>query len=370
MGCILLSLMENKPFPIYQLLDAFEAFSHGEADVKAQHRSLYYFLVGYARKRGNVVRYNMPYETGMHGSHIGSWKTYDSTLKDLAKWGFIDYTPGANRYKVPVIGLTFVNPNDDQLLTYWQSYCISTANPSADLVGTQLVTLKEQLEVERKRAEELERVRQFNEATTAAANAALGRAQLDLAAMTAERDELAKEVTTLKTQPRGLRTPGARRPAQEPADFMAFYEAYPKREKRKEALAAWLKIDEADRAMITARAYEWFKARPDLADPNRRQYIPAPASWLNGKRWTDDNPTPPQQTHQHATGPRNNQHGGYNRQQEPSGRFDVETAVGLARSVAVGVDAAQRAEAAAGRHDGGQASYSNSRPSALSYQGS
>lgn len=106
-------------------MDAFEAFSNGEPAVKPQHRSLYYFLLGYARKRGNVPHFALPYEVGMHGSSIGSWATYDAAIKALAAWGFIVYVPGANRYKVPVVELTFRNPSGDELLSYWQAYCLA-----------------------------------------------------------------------------------------------------------------------------------------------------------------------------------------------------------------------------------------------------
>jgi hypothetical protein len=116
---------ESTLFPLYQLMDAFEAFSNGEPNVKPQHRSLYYFLLGYARKRGNVPRFTLPFEVGMHGSSIGSWTTYDAAIKALAEWGFIVYAPGANRYKVPVVELTFRNPSGDELLTYWQAYCLA-----------------------------------------------------------------------------------------------------------------------------------------------------------------------------------------------------------------------------------------------------
>ncbi len=95
-------------------MDAFEAFSHGEPDVKPQHRSLYYFLVGYARRRGTLPRFTLPYEVGMHGSSIGSWATYDAAIKALAGWGFIVYTPGPNRYEVPVVELTVRNPNEGE----------------------------------------------------------------------------------------------------------------------------------------------------------------------------------------------------------------------------------------------------------------
>jgi len=120
-------------FPIYQLMDAFEAFTHGNPDVKPQHRSLYYYLVSFARKRGGTMRYNLPYDLGMAGSAIGSWKTYNEALANLSEWGFIAYTPGANRYKVPVLELLFCNPSADQAQAYQQFYRQSTDNPTGDM---------------------------------------------------------------------------------------------------------------------------------------------------------------------------------------------------------------------------------------------
>lgn len=146
----------SRTFPIYQLQDAFEAFCNGEPLVKAQHRSLYYFLLGYCRRRGNTPRFTLAYEAGMHGSAIGSWATYDAALRALAEWGFIHYTPGANRYKAPIVELTFRNPTDDVLLTYWQSYCLSSANPTDDVLLTQVTTLKEEL---KKVSEELAKLK-------------------------------------------------------------------------------------------------------------------------------------------------------------------------------------------------------------------
>lgn len=146
----------TKVFPIYQLQDAFESFCNSEPSVKTQHRSLYYFLIGYCRRRGNVPRFSLNYESGMHGSAIGSWATYDAALKALQSWGFIHYTPGANRYKVPIVELTFRNPTDDLLMMYWQSYCLSTANPSDDVPITLVVTLKELLNKEKEKIEKEE----------------------------------------------------------------------------------------------------------------------------------------------------------------------------------------------------------------------
>lgn len=92
-------------------MDAFEAFSNGQPDVKPQHRSLYYFLLGYARRRGNVPRFMLPNEVGMHGSRILGRTAYRAALKALAGWGFITYTPGANRYKTPVLKLHIWQPS-------------------------------------------------------------------------------------------------------------------------------------------------------------------------------------------------------------------------------------------------------------------
>jgi len=210
----------NKPFPIYQLQDAFEAFCNSEPAAKPQHRSLYYFLLGYCRRRGNAPRFNLAYEAGMHGSGIGSWATYDTALKSLAEWGFILYTPGANRYKVPVVELTFRNPTDDVLLTYWQSYCLSTANstdnPTDDVLLTQVVTLKEVLKKEKEKVGKLESEKTQLQADVAAASAALADSQKKIEGLQFEIDNYAAELYSdpippgpLAESPQPeLRTPG------------------------------------------------------------------------------------------------------------------------------------------------------------------
>lgn len=362
--------MENKPFPIYQLMDAFEAFSAGEADVKPQHRSLYYFLIGYARRRGNVPRYNMPYENGMHGCGIGSWATYDAALKKLAEWGFIVYTPGANRFKVPVIELTFRNPTDDVLLIYWQSYCLSTSNPTDDVLLTQLATYKDLLEDRRKEVEEIGHKNTQLQADKAAADAALelaGKKIQELSRHLVQAQQRPEDSSLPANNAQASHTKGARRPGRdEPADFVVFYEAYPKQEKRKEALAAWLKLKPEEQENAYQLACNWFAARPDLAQPERYQYIPAPATWLNNKRWTDT--PPPLTTHHHVNGTRTTEQSGHPAA-HANGRLNVEEAVGIAGNIAVGLDTARRTGAPIGSHDAGAPGYSAPRPPALSYPG-
>jgi hypothetical protein len=116
-----------------------------------------------------------------------------------------------------------------------------------------------------------------------------------------------KKVTTPTERPgaSASHTGGAGHGAQprEPAAFVAFYNAYPRREKRKEALAAFRKLHAVDQQAACDRATAWFAARPDLLDPGRLRYIPLPASWLNAARWTDEQPSnlSPLSTSAHVT---------------------------------------------------------------------
>lgn len=77
--------------------------------------------------------------------------------------------------------------------------------------------------------------------------------------------------------------------ASEPADdgFAAFWEQYPKRVAKTEALKAWKKIKPSGQVLAgLMAALEKKKASADwLKDGG--QFIPYPATWLNGRRWED-----------------------------------------------------------------------------------
>lgn len=70
--------------------------------------------------------------------------------------------------------------------------------------------------------------------------------------------------------------------------FNEFWSAYPKKTAKAQALKAWQKIkpdDELVQKILSAlerhkRSAQWLK--------DNGQYIPYPASWLNGKRWEDE----------------------------------------------------------------------------------
>ncbi len=71
----------------------------------------------------------------------------------------------------------------------------------------------------------------------------------------------------------------------EPTDFAAFYNAYPKRQKRPDACKAWRSLS----------AKERHAAKRDVEAGRfsevEYQYIPLPASYLRSKRWVDELPS-------------------------------------------------------------------------------
>jgi len=77
--------------------------------------------------------------------------------------------------------------------------------------------------------------------------------------------------------------------------FSDFWTLYPKRMARKNAERAWERIDECEYPAILLALAAWrriWRLRDD------DQYVPYPASWLNGERWHDE--LPPEYT-RHAS---------------------------------------------------------------------
>ena len=66
--------------------------------------------------------------------------------------------------------------------------------------------------------------------------------------------------------------------------FTTFWAAYPRRQARKEALKAWRVLrpnGETQAAILDALRWQ-VPSWPDLA------YVPLPATYLRGERWTDE----------------------------------------------------------------------------------
>ncbi|QLF92284.1 phage replication protein [Pseudomonas sp. ABC1] len=75
--------------------------------------------------------------------------------------------------------------------------------------------------------------------------------------------------------------------------FDQFYRLYPKRQKRADAEKAWRKLNTLQRQAAMAALPKHCQQPDWLKDAG--QFVPLPASWLNGKRWEDELST--QNTH-------------------------------------------------------------------------
>lgn len=74
---------------------------------------------------------------------------------------------------------------------------------------------------------------------------------------------------------------------EEVIDFSDFWGMYPRRVAKKDARKAWEKIPPIYHNQILVALFEW---RRIWLDRNEIEFIPHPATWLNGERWEDDFP--------------------------------------------------------------------------------
>jgi hypothetical protein len=73
-------------------------------------------------------------------------------------------------------------------------------------------------------------------------------------------------------------------------DFDVFWRAYPRRVGKKDAQAAWKRLKpNADTVQAILAALEWQAQSKDWQKDDGI-YIPYPATYLRGERWTDERP--------------------------------------------------------------------------------
>jgi uncharacterized protein YdaU (DUF1376 family) len=70
------------------------------------------------------------------------------------------------------------------------------------------------------------------------------------------------------------------------AAFDLFWEKWPKKQSKSDALRAWVKIPISEYAAVTAGLGRWLTS--DQWKREWPRYIPKPATWLNQKRWMDE----------------------------------------------------------------------------------
>ena len=68
-------------------------------------------------------------------------------------------------------------------------------------------------------------------------------------------------------------------------EFLEFWNLYPKKKKKKEALNAWLKASPPIQLVLNAIA--WQKQQRDWVKEDGK-FIPHPATYINGNRWEDE----------------------------------------------------------------------------------
>lgn len=72
--------------------------------------------------------------------------------------------------------------------------------------------------------------------------------------------------------------------------WLRFWNAYPRRESKKDARKAWAKLNPS--IALVDRMIETLAWQVPLHkwETESRQYAPLPATWLNGARWEDERP--------------------------------------------------------------------------------
>ena len=88
---------------------------------------------------------------------------------------------------------------------------------------------------------------------------------------------------------------GETREEESPLHFETFWKVYPRHQSKQKAIRAWkkLKVDE-ELLSVILKAIERTKKSDQWQRENGR-YIPLPASWLNGRRWEDEDLQAPEQ---------------------------------------------------------------------------
>lgn len=71
--------------------------------------------------------------------------------------------------------------------------------------------------------------------------------------------------------------------------FDRFWLKYPRRDAKKDATKVWIQLDPDDALIDTIlEALEW---QCELWADMERRFIPLPATYIRGERWTDEKPT-------------------------------------------------------------------------------
>lgn len=150
--------MSSAPFPIYQLMECWAAHAYGTPEVRAHHHALYYALLNLVKTKGGLTRFSLAYGHGMECSGIGSKATYLAALRELQGWGFLTYTPGENRFILPIIEVT-IQPSTGPLLALYRT-SIATSTDTSTGRNKEVIRLKVEYD---EKAAAVEKLKEENE---------------------------------------------------------------------------------------------------------------------------------------------------------------------------------------------------------------
>lgn len=97
-------------------------------------------------------------------------------------------------------------------------------------------------------------------------------------------EQLNKEIQSKEIQNKEKAKDDAREKA-----FSEFWDAYPKKEAKKDAIRAFAKLKASEYPLLIPAIERQAKEKQWTRE--RKRYIPNPATWLNGRRWEDETDT-------------------------------------------------------------------------------
>ncbi len=90
-------------------------------------------------------------------------------------------------------------------------------------------------------------------------------------------------------------SPPSSPPAAAEVAFESFWNNYPRKTAKAEALKAWKLVIKTTDPQVILQGVVRYASDPNLPPPSEQQYIPHPSTWLRGHRW-EDGPLPPRST--------------------------------------------------------------------------
>jgi len=103
--------MEYRINGFEQIKSFYGLVFNNEHPFKPHHISLYLFLINQNNRSNWMEWFKCPYDLAMNGACINSRETYYRCLHELQDWNLIEYHPGLNNWKAPLVKLIVLSKN-------------------------------------------------------------------------------------------------------------------------------------------------------------------------------------------------------------------------------------------------------------------